>query len=159
MEKMTRDTARTLAHDIFDTSHFESNRGYLTAKEDAQKNLMGKTHYVDPDTLRFHNSRVLSSYEVDCGSLFAILESCTIDPSDRSRGFRFVVFDLGGMVIGRASLGEAFPSKAQAENAMWKWLDAFDVAAHYKERLDDHLRKTIRKAESIKTLIKEMGSE
>ena len=159
MKKMKRDTARTLAHDIFDTSPFESNRGYLTAKEDAQKNLMGKTHYVDPDTLRFHKSRILASYDVDFGSLFAILESCALDPSNVSRGFRFVVFDLGGMVIGRASLGEAFPSKAQAENAMWKWLDAFDVAAHYKERLEDALRNTNRKVESIEALLKWMGSE
>ena len=159
MEKMTRDTARTLAHDIFDTSPFESNRGYLTAKEDAQKNLMGKTHYVDPDTLRFHKSRVLSSYDVDFGSLFAILESCALDPSNVSRGFRFVVFDLGGMVIGRASLDKTFTSKVKAEKAMWEWLEGFDVVAHYSGRLEDHLRNTNRKVESIKTLLKGMGSE
>jgi hypothetical protein len=158
MRYMTKDNARTLAHDVFQVSPFELNSGYFTAKEHAQKNLTGKTHYVDPDTLRYHKSRILESYSTDHGTLFALIESCALDMHNKSRGFRFVVFDLGGQSLGRASLEDAYKTKASAEKAMWAWLDDFDVVSHYIERLGDDLRRIGHKADAINKLVRGMES-
>ena len=38
-------------------------------KVNAQRNLMGRTHYVDPDTLRWHKSRILSARWLEFGRL------------------------------------------------------------------------------------------
>ena len=159
MRDMTKDNARTLAHAVFQVSPFELNSGYLTAKEYAQKNLTGKTHYVDPDTLRYHKSRILESYSTDHGTLFALIESCALDMNNTSRGFRFVVFDLGGQSLGRASLECTYKSKASAQGAMWVWLDDFDVVSHYIDRLGDDLRRIDHKAIAIKKLVEEMESD
>ena len=158
MQHMTKDNARTLAHDVFQVSPFELNSGYFTAKEHAQKNLTGKTHYVDPDTLRYHKSRILESYSTDHGGLFAIIESCALDMHNTSRGFRFVVFDLGGQSLGRASLEGTYKSKAAAEKAMWIWLDDFDVVSHYIDRLGDDLRRIGHKVGAINKLVEKMES-
>ena len=37
----------------------------------AQKNLEGRTHFVDPQTLKFHGSRVLSALPVSDGALYS----------------------------------------------------------------------------------------
>jgi len=93
----------------------------------AQRNLMGRTHYVDPDTLRFHKSRVLSSHVVDQGLLFAIVESCALDWENRKRGFRYCIWDVFGNSIERPTLDETFTSRKAATKAMWKALNELDA--------------------------------
>lgn len=139
MQDMTKENARKLAHDVFNTSVFECN-GYH-AKTTAQRNLNGKTHYVDDDTLRYHKSRILDCYDVNHGTLFALIESCALDMYNTRRGFRFVVFDLAGQTLGRASLEETFKSNKAATAAMWDWLNDFDVVTHYKDKLRDEIRR------------------
>lgn len=43
------------------------------AVRDAQQNLMGRTHYVDPDTLRWHKSKILESHITDDTVMHKIL--------------------------------------------------------------------------------------
>ena len=136
---MNKDLAATLAHDIFGVSKFESH-GY-SAKGLAQKNLTGKTHYVDDSTLRYHHSRVLECYSTDHGTVCTIIESCALDMHNTKRGFRFVAFDLGGEVLERADLETTFKTKKQAQAAMWNWLESFDVMAHYKDKMQDMIRR------------------
>lgn len=95
----------------------------------AQRNLCGRTHYVDQDTLRFHKSRVLSSRTTDNGLLFAIVTSDALDYENSRRGCRFVIFDIFGTVLARTDLEGAFRTSAQAEKAMWKALNAIDAKA------------------------------
>lgn len=98
-------------------------------KLNAQRNLCGRTHYVDDDTLRFHKSRVISSRTTDEGLLFAIVTSDSLDYENSRRGFRFVIFDLFGTVLERTSIEGAFRKSEQATKAMWEALNAIDAKA------------------------------
>jgi hypothetical protein len=95
----------------------------------AQRNLMGRTHYVDPDSLRFHKSRVLSARHVDGGLLFAITCRDALDFDATSYGYRFVIFDLNGHVVERTELEGAFKSHKAATKAMWETLNKLDAKA------------------------------
>ena len=88
-------------------------------KWNAQKNLMGRTHYVDDDTLRFHKSRILCSDPLQDGLLFGLVESVSLDMNNTKRGFRYVMFDIFGTVVGtRASLDDCYKSSNAARKAM-----------------------------------------
>ena len=154
---MDKETAKNIAHDIFKTCPFESY-GY-SEKGLAQKNLMGKTHYVDDQTLRYHKSRVLACYATHHGTICTIVESCALDMHNTKRGFRFVAFDLGGEVLTRASLEESYKTSKQATDAMWGWLDDFDVVTHYKDKLRDMIRRDTAKIDTMKHTIKTLSKE
>ena len=97
----------------------------------AQENLRGRTHYVDPDTLRFHKSRVLSAHVVYNGLLFAIVTSEPAGAPElrRGRGFRYTIFDVFGTVIDRQSVNDMYSSRNAATKAMWKALNSMDAPA------------------------------
>src|SRR6478736_418130 len=98
-------------------------------KNNAQRNLQGRTHYVDDDTLRGFYSRIISARHVDNGLLFAIVTSDAIDHENRKRGFRYVIFDIFGNVVERnpASLDrEFFRTSDKATKAMWDALNKID---------------------------------
>lgn len=99
-------------------------------KSNAQRNLLGRTHYVDDDTLRFHKSRISSARMVDNGLLFAIVTSDALDMNNTRRGFRYVVFDVFGTVVSRCALEDACRRSEQAEKQMWAFLNAFDAIDH-----------------------------
>lgn len=98
-------------------------------KDNAQRNLMGRTHYVDDDTLRWHKSRILSARHSPDGLLFYIVESCALDMNNRSRGFRYVIFNLFGEVISRPDLEHCERTSEAATKAMYRWLDTVDALA------------------------------
>lgn len=106
-------------------------------KYHAQRNLQGRTHYVDDDTLRFHKSRVLSARIVDGGLLFAIVTSDALDYNNTKRGYRYVVFDVFGKVLSRVDLEDAFKTAAAATKAMWKYLDTIDATAHTLKAIEE----------------------
>lgn len=108
---------------------------------DAQRNLMGRTHYVDPDTLRYHKSRILVSRVHADGLLYSLVESCAADVHNRKRCFRYVIFDVLGTVLDRPNLDESFSSKHHAEKAMWKALEQIDAIKHTREALQQQKRR------------------
>lgn len=112
-------------------------------KRNAQKSLEGITHYVDDGTLKFHKSRILSTHILDEGLLFALVESCALDMHNTSRGFRYVIFDVMGTVIGRVTLEEAFKTRRQAEKAMWAYVDTLDAKALTKEAIERFERQAM----------------
>ena len=103
--------------------------------DNAQKNLMGRTHYVDPDTLRWHKSRVLASRVVEHGLLFAITTSDALDMNNTKRGYRFVVFDVFGTVVHRDKLEDAYKRREQCDKAMWAFLNSFDAIFHTRDAI------------------------
>ena len=96
-------------------------------KNNAQRNLCGRTHYVDDDTLHFHKSRVISARHTDGGLLFAIVTSDALDMNNSRRGFRYVIFDLFGTVLSRCNLEHATRTSEQATKAMWSAINAMDA--------------------------------
>jgi hypothetical protein len=96
----------------------------------AQNNLIGRTHYVDPNTLRFLPSRILRADAICGGLLFYIIESCALDMHNTRRGFRPVVFDLFGNVVNnRAKLEDCLSSRRSAERVLWQEVNAMDPVA------------------------------
>ena len=110
-------------------------------KYNAQRNLQGRTHYVDDSTLRYFHSRITSAHDTCSGALFYIIESTALDPDNRSRGFRGVVFDVWGSVIYRPDLQSTYRTSQGASKAMYQWLNGFDVPAYYAEKLQERAKR------------------
>lgn len=106
------------------------------ALQNAQRNLMGRTHYVDPDTLRFHKSKVLAAHVIDRGLLFAIITSDALDYDNTRRGFRYAIFDVFGHVVARTAIEDAYRTREQASKAMWAVLNTFDAVGHTLDAAD-----------------------
>jgi len=123
-------------------------------KWNAQRNLSGRTHYVDDDTLRFHKSRILYSTVVDNGLMFALIESVAVVMDGSKRGFRYAIFDIFGDCIERPKLEERYATGEKARRAMWDTLNSINAKAHtfaaikaqeqrYKQEMDE-LRNRVR---------------
>lgn len=100
------------------------------AKYNAQRNLQGRTHYVDDDTLRYFKARILSSQHAADGLLFALVESVALDPNNSMRGYRFAIFDIFGTVLARPDLEHAFKTSDRARKALRDAIDKIDAKAH-----------------------------
>lgn len=130
------------------------------ARINAQRNLCGRTHYVDTDTLRWHKSRVLRAHATVDGLLFWIRTSDALDMNNTRRGYRYVIFDLHGNVLSRPDSEHAFRTHRACEKAMWGELEKIDAAAvnlkatdtaqkHFADECD-RVRVAIRKASEAK---------
>lgn len=108
---------------------FREKSGY--PKCDAQQNLMGRTHYVDDDTLRYHYSRILGRGVFADGALFYIITSDAMDMNNTQRGFRYVVFDVFGAVVSRLPVDQCFRTSDQARKALSTWRGTFDETEYY----------------------------
>lgn len=111
-----------------------------SAKYNAQRNLNGRTHYVEDATLKFHHSRINHTWITDNGLLFALVESVSLDMDNSNRGYRFVVFDVFGTVIERPKLEDTYKTGKQAEKAMWAYLNEVDAMVITKEGIDRYER-------------------
>ena len=145
--QLTDETARTIAHAI-GCRPFERH-GY-DAKYSAQRNLDGKTHYADDDTLKFFHARI-NSCRTECNGLVLILiESAAKDMNNSARGHRFVAFDLFGTVINDRDHVDAMrASSSAAYNDYRKWLDGFNVLAHYKGAMSERAARAKRAADDL----------
>ncbi len=123
------------------------------ARTNAQRNLIGRTHYVDDDTLRWHKSRVLSSRVVDGGLLFAIITSDALDMNNRKRGFRYVVFNIFGEVISRVNLENTFSAPERASKAMWVWLNECDAKAVTLAAIEAQERSFAREMAELRAVV------
>lgn len=98
-------------------------------KDNAQRNLQGRTHYVDDNTLKGFHSRILSARATHEGMLFAITTSDAGDYQNKTRVHRYVIFDVFGTVLERPTIEESFRTSKQALAAMWKAVNAIDAKA------------------------------
>lgn len=122
------------------------SRYFSRAVDYAQDQLMGRTHYVDPDTLRFHHARVISARTLFDGALFCIIESAAKGYENTARGFRPVVFDVFGSVVFRPDLDEMTTTSAKAEKMLRHWLESFDLAAYYRKAIEHKRRQSQQEA-------------
>jgi hypothetical protein len=109
------------------------NDNGTTPKANAQRNLDGKTHFVDEDTLKLHKSRVVDSNPIHGGLLLRVTHSDALDTNNTQRGYRTTVFDLFGSEIFHESLEKAHNTKKQAVAASEAL--QIDLVAHYKQAL------------------------
>lgn len=149
MTTITDQTARDIAR-ACDFSRFE-RVGY-DAKACAQRNLSGRSHYADDDTLRFFHSRIQTARPECNGLLFVLVESVAADMRNTSRGFRFVVFNLFGEVVNdrpSATPETLLKSTAKAQEAAAAWLETFDTLGHYRAALRDRAATFQRRAAAL----------
>lgn len=132
-------------------NRYEEKSSY--PKINAQQNLIGRTHYVDDDTLCFHKSRILQTHVVDQGLLFCLIESCALDMNNTARGFRYVIFDIFGKVISRVDLENSFKSKKACVKAMWKALNEIDANQVTKEGIERFEKNCIEEIKQMRKLV------
>lgn len=129
--------------------------------ENAQRNLMGRTHYVDPGTLRSFRSKVLGSQVLGNGLMFGIVTSDAIDHQNRSRGFNYVIFDLWGEIIARTRGEGSFRSSKKATDAMWIKFGEINPYTHTQEAINRAQACYLKEMAELKGKVVEMsiGSE
>jgi len=130
----------------------------IDAKSDAQRNLSGRTHYVDDATLRYFGARILATATLFDRTFYMIRESSSVDHQHSKRGQRIVVFDLFGETVFRPDLTEC-GSAQQAYKRFEEWRVDFDPVAHYRLALEDRARRLEREAGAYRNAILSLRSE
>lgn len=95
-------------------------------KVQAQQALRGLSHYVDDDTLRFFDCRILDCSVLAGGLVLGVIEKMPNLDNSRIKECRYVLFDVFGNVIER---GEFFKSKVKAGAAMLNKVITLDAIA------------------------------
>jgi hypothetical protein len=102
-----------------------------TAKALAQRQLQGRTHYADSDTLRFFGARINSTRQDDHGLWFALRES--VQPPHAGRAHRWAIFDIFGRCVGRT---DDRSNGAAADRLFSALRDGTDWEAHTLAELE-----------------------
>jgi hypothetical protein len=145
---VTAEAARNLAYACGKSRYEYYGCG---AKAAAQRNLAGRSHYVDDDTLRFFHARILNARPVAQGLILCLIESVAGDINNRSRGFRFVAFDIFGTVVtDHSNLDDLLRTGDKAHQAADSWLESFDVAAHYRAAIGKRAERLDREAAALR---------
>jgi hypothetical protein len=113
---------------------FRDDSGYAPSR--AVQALAGRTHYVDPDTMKYFGARI-NNCQVDFNGLYCWILESVAHPSD-GRLHRFVLFDVFGTVL--TDRGDMLrKTKRQAEKDKDAFLSSFDPVAHTEKALRDKL--------------------
>jgi hypothetical protein len=113
---------------------------------DAAMNLRGRTHYLDPDTVKYFKSRVNNSGRAQNDLLYWIVESVNSRPCHGGLNKRFVCFDVFGSVVNdRPGVSDAgwHRTSEQAAREGREFLASFDAVAHTAETLAANARRDI----------------
>lgn len=121
----------------------------------AQRNLSGRTHYVDDDTLKGFGSRILETHITDEGLFFGLVES--VKNYDGTRYFRPVIFDVFGTVANdRLSISNGFKTRKQAAAQFWIDANALNASEYYADVL---ARRVARLRATLKDVTSAMSAE
>jgi hypothetical protein len=104
--------------------------------------LSGRTHYVDPDTMKYFGCRI-NYCSIDVNGLYCwILES--VSHPSMGRVHRFVLFDVFGTVL--TERGDMLrKTRRQAEKDKEAFLGSFDPIAHTEKALRENIARDMRK--------------
>lgn len=123
---------------------FSDKSSYMV--NNVERNLMGRTHYVDKDTLRFFNARIVGGSDQCAGTVFRLIESLP-NGFNGKRGFRFIAFDVFGTVLNER---EFFTTSQKATNAFYTWLGTFDLTGHYREAFASRASRAKREHDDLR---------
>ena len=149
---MNKELANQIAQ-AYDQTLYHS-KFLKTPKDNAQVMLTGPTHYVDDDTLSFFGCLIKSAQPSTFGLFYRITESLSLPTG--GRGFRTVLFDLGGQVVYRPQLAEMENKTEKAEKAFYKWFETFDIETYYRDQIREKIiltnRQTVRLEDALNAL-------
>lgn len=117
------------------------------ALNNAQKNLEGRSHYADAQTLKYFKARILDSYTAKENLAFWIIESNNSKPFEPKKNKRFICFDVFGTVLNDRD--EWFSTSKSADNARKAFLESFDAVAHTEKRLHEIAVRDAENAQSV----------
>lgn len=137
------------------TAQLYRERWFSRPADCAQDALMGRTHYVDPGTLRYFHARVLSARTIADGLFFRITESSAMDPDNSRRGFRCVVFDIFGDTVYRPEVSACRASREPAERDCTRWLEKFDAVSYYRETIAQRAARMAKDSAALMEAISE----
>ena len=131
---------------------------------DAQRNLQGRTHYVDPDTLKGFQAKILNAGHSKDGLLYWLVESVQSRPNHGGYTRRAIVFDVFGDIVNeRADMsetqGEWFKDTRKAEAAAFEFLKGFDAVKHTADTLAANCRRDITQAKRTLAALAGRASE
>lgn len=121
---------------------------YSNPKANAQKNLQGRTHYAEDQTLVFFKAKIVAAEPAASGLFLQIVESVALDYDNTRRGFRVVVFDLFGQCVFHPSFTECASSKTAALNHFKKYY-AIDPATYYRAELKHRANRLTNQAAAM----------
>jgi hypothetical protein len=110
-------------------------------ESDAQRNLSGRTHYADANTLKYFKTRILNAGRAGNDLVFWLVESVNSRPDHGGYNKRAVAFDVFGAVI--TERDQWHRTTDQAEKALAAFLSMFDAAAHTRDELQARARRDI----------------
>ena len=119
----------------------------------AERNLIGRTHYVDPATRRYHKSRISKAIVLHDGLIFAIMESCAGDYNNTYRVHRPVFFDLDGSVINRVTLEDAPRTSKSGLALFWRMADDIEPIAETRAMLERRAARLTREAAEFAAIL------
>ena len=125
-------------------------------KNNAQLNLEGRNYFATDSTLRAFGSRINSAHPTASNLLFYVIESSYTNWEKTKRGFKFVVFDIFGEEVNRLSIAEAVSTSEKARKAMYSFLNNFDVAEYYAQKLESIARKADREAGEARAIAQQI---
>ena len=114
---------------------------------DAQRNLQGRTHYVDSDTLKGFRARVLNAHLSHDGLIYWIIESVGNKPFDGKANKRFIAFDVFGDVISNREQWHTTSKAAEKEKNAF--LESFDAEKHTEGRLLERAKRDAENAQAV----------
>ena len=122
------------------------------AKPNAQLNLERRSYFATDSALKFFGARINSAHQSCSGLVFFIVESSFLDMNKTKRGFRFHLFDIFGEEIGKQELDQAVKTSEQARKAGYKFIDQFDLTAHYARKLESISRQADKQAQEARAI-------
>jgi hypothetical protein len=137
---------------------FKTHNEYSDYTVRAQNELKGRTHYVDPDTLRYFRSRILYASAFQGGTLFGIVESVSLDPNHTKRGFMHMIFGVDGTTHTRPGLEECVSSKRKALADLHKAAGQLDGKALARAAATEHVARAKREARYLREQLKGLKS-
>lgn len=118
-----------------------------TVKALAQRQLAGRTHYCDDNTLRFFGARINSTRRDDNGLWFALRES--VQPPHSGRVHRWAIFDI----FGNCERTKERASGAAADKLLPALIASKDWHAHTVAALLARADEQQRNADEIRTTL------
>ena len=117
-------------------------------ENDAPRNLQGRTHYADADTLKAFKAKILNGGCTKDGLLYWLVESVQSRPDHGGYTRRAVVFDVFGTEVNErpsfaATQGEWFKDTRKAEDSAFAFLKSFDAVTHTAKTLKENAKRDI----------------
>lgn len=124
----------------------DTGGSYGAAKTFAQRQLSGRTHFADDDSLRYFHSRIVKARVTENGVFFWLIECGALAFENKRRGYRYALFDVFGTCVARPEIADARPTKVGAEKAFLAFYNAFDGRMYYRKALDERAQRMEREA-------------